>query len=145
MKRKPQSLTVHLRHAAHRVHRAAWMIDSGASALHCGRVLALTRGNTGKIRKLFFSDSMAFEDKNTALRRNLSAADRQQAIRTERFGAEIEKLGEMARRLKAKLENCYIKIKRYTVSVAAEEKKNPGFRQSTRRLRKVRQAKIASR
>jgi hypothetical protein len=55
MKREPQSLTVHLRHAAHRLNRAAWMIDSGASALHCGRVLALTRGNTGKIRKLFFS------------------------------------------------------------------------------------------
>jgi hypothetical protein len=41
MKREPQSLTVHLRHAAHRIHRAAWMIDSGATALHCGRVLAL--------------------------------------------------------------------------------------------------------
>ena len=39
MKREPQS--VHLRYAAHRIHRAAWMIDSGASALHCGRVLAL--------------------------------------------------------------------------------------------------------
>ena len=62
MKREPQSLTVHLRHAAHRIHRAAWMIDSGASALHCGRVLAFTRGNTGKILKLFFSDSAAFED-----------------------------------------------------------------------------------
>ena len=44
MKREPQSLTVHLRHAAHRIHRAVWIIDSGASALHCGRVLALTRG-----------------------------------------------------------------------------------------------------
>jgi hypothetical protein len=121
------------------------MIDSGVSSLHCGRVLALTRGNTGKIRKLFFSDSMAFEDKATALRRNLTAADRQQAMRTERFGAEIEKLGEMARRLKAKLENCYVKIKRYSVSVAAEEKKNPDFRKSTRRLRKGRQAKIAGR
>jgi hypothetical protein len=30
MKREPQSLTVHLRHAAHRIHRAARMIDSGA-------------------------------------------------------------------------------------------------------------------
>jgi hypothetical protein len=33
------------------------------------------------------------------LRRNLSATDRQQAIHTERFRAEIEKLSEMARRL----------------------------------------------
>jgi hypothetical protein len=81
MKREPQSLTEHLRHAAHRIHRAAWIIDSGASALHCGRVLALTRGKTGKIRKLFFSDSMAFEDKATVLRRNLSATDRQTADR----------------------------------------------------------------
>jgi hypothetical protein len=32
MKREPQSLTVHLRHAAHRIDSAAWMIDSGASA-----------------------------------------------------------------------------------------------------------------
>jgi hypothetical protein len=89
------------------------MVDSGATALHCGRVLALTCGNTGKVQRLFFSDSMALEDKATVLRRNLSATDRQQAIRAERFGAEIEKLGEMARRLRAKLENCYVKIKRY--------------------------------
>ena len=144
MKREPQSLTVHLRHAAHRIHRAAWMIDSGASALHCGRVLALTRGNTGKIRKLFFSDSMAFEDKAIVLRKNLSATDRKQATRTERFGAEIEKLGEMARRLRAKLENCYVEIKRYTVSVAAEEKKNPEFRKRNRRPQKVRWSRNAS-
>jgi hypothetical protein len=137
MKREPQSLTVHLRHAAHRIHRAAWMIDSGATALHCGSVLALTRGNTGKIRKLFFLDSMALEDKATVLRRNLSATDRQQAIRTEKFGAEIEKLVEMARGLRVKLENCYVKIKRYAVSVAAEEKKNPEFRKRTRQPRKV--------
>jgi hypothetical protein len=84
-------------------------------------------GNTGKIRKLFFSVSMALEDKATVLRRNLSAADRQQTIRTEKFGAEIEKLGEMARRLRAKLETCYVKLKRCTVSVAAEERKNPEF------------------
>ncbi len=133
MKREPQSLTVHLRHAAHRIHRAAWMIDSGATALHCGRVLALTRGNTGKIRKLFFSDSMAFEDKATVLRRNLGATDRKQAIRTERLEEEIEKLAESARRLRAKLENCYVKIKRYTMSAAREEKKNPEFRKRTLR------------
>ena len=95
------------------------MIDSGASALHCGRVLALTRGNTGKIRKLFFSDSMALEDKATVLRRKLSPTDKQQAIRTERFGAEIEKLGELTQ--------------------------NPDFRKRRRRIRKVRQAKIAGR
>src|SRR6266481_9722889 len=83
MKREPQSLTVHLRHAAHRIHRAAWMVDSGATALHCGRVLALTCGNTGKVQRLFFSDSMALEDKATVLRRNLSATDRQQANRKE--------------------------------------------------------------
>jgi len=38
---------------------------------------------------------------------------------------EIEKLSEMARRLRAKLENCYVEIKQYTVTVAAEEEKNP--------------------
>ena len=113
--------------------------------MHCGRVLALTRRNTGKIRKLFFLDSMALEDKATVLRRKLSPTDKHQAIRTERFGAEIEKLGELTRRLRVKLENCYVKIKRYTVSVAAEEKKNPDFRKRRRRLRKVRQAKIAGR
>jgi hypothetical protein len=144
MKHEPQLLTVHLRHAAHRIRKAAWMIDSGASALHCGRVLALTRGNTGKIRKVFFSDSMAFEDKATVLRRNLSASDRQQAIRTERFGAEIEKLAEMARSLRAKLENCYVEIKRYTMSVAAEEKKNPEFRRRTLRPQKVRRPRKAN-
>jgi hypothetical protein len=119
------------------------MIDSGATALHCGRVPALTRGNTGRIRELFFSDSMVFEDKATVLRKNLSATDRQQAIRTERFGVEIEKLAEMTRRMRAKLENCYLKIKRYTVSVAAEEKKNPEFRKRIRRPQKVRRLRDA--
>lgn len=145
MKREPQSLTVHLRHAAHRIHRAAWMIDSGASALYCGRVLALTRGNTGKVWKLFFSDSMALEDKAAVLQRNLGATDRQQAICTAKFGAEVEKLFEIARRLRAKPENCYDKVKRYTVRVAAEEKKNPEFRERTRRPRNVQRTKIAGR
>jgi hypothetical protein len=121
------------------------MIDSGATALHCGRVLALTRGNTGKIRKLFFSDSMAFEDKATVLRRNLSATDRQQAIRTERLGAEIEKLAERARRLRAKLENCYVKIKRYTVSAATEEKKNPELKKRTRRRQRKARGQVVTR
>ena len=88
---------------------------------------------------------MALEDKATVLRRNLSATDRDQAICTEKFGAEIEKLGEMARRLRAKLENCYVKIKRYTVSVAAEERKNPELRKKTRRRRTMRRTKIAGR
>src|SRR5260221_12702409 len=93
MKREPQSLTVHLRHAAHRIHRAAWMVDSGATALHCGRVLALTCGNTGKGQRLFFSDSMALEDKATGLRRNLSPTDKQKGIRREKFGGGVWKLG----------------------------------------------------
>lgn len=93
------------------------------SALHCGRVLALTRGNAGKIRKVLFSDPMALEDKALVLQRNLSPTDRQQATRSAKFAAEIENLYETAGRLKAKLENCYVKIKRYTVRVAAEEKR----------------------
>jgi len=136
MKRKPQSLTVHLRHAAHRVHRAAWIINDGATALHCGRVLALTREHTGKVRELFFSDSMALEDKAVILHRDLSATDRQQAARTAKLGVEVERLYETARRLSAKLENCYVRIKQYTVRVAAEEKKNPKFRKPAPRPRK---------
>ncbi len=80
---------------------------------------------------------MALENKAAVLQRNLSATDRQQAIRTAQFGAEIEKLYEIAGRLKAKLESCYVKIKRYTVRVAAEEKKNRKFKKRTRRLRKM--------
>jgi hypothetical protein len=49
-----ESLTVHPRSAAHRMTRARWILGSGMTALHCGRVLALTRGNTGKIRKVLF-------------------------------------------------------------------------------------------
>jgi len=133
MKRKPQSLTVHLRHAAHRVHRAAWIINDGAIALHCGRVLALTREHPGKVRELFFSDSMALEDKAVILHKDLSATDRQQAARTAKLGAEVERLYETARRLSAKLESCYVRIKQYTVRVAAEEKKNPKFKRPARR------------
>jgi len=137
MKRKPQSLTVHLRHAAHRVHRAAWIINDGATALHCGRVLALTRGHAGKVRELFFSDSMALEDKAAILHKDLSATDRKQAARTAKLGAEVERLYETARRLSAKLEDCYVRIKQYTVRVAAEEKKNPKLRRTARRPRKA--------
>jgi len=137
MKRKPQSLTVHLRHAAHRVQRAAWLINDGATALHCGRVLALTREHTGKVRELFFSDSMALEDKAVVLQRGLSAADRDQAARTAKLGEEVERLYETARRLSAKLENCYVRIKQYTVWVAAEEKQNSKFRRTARRRRRA--------
>src|SRR5208283_785104 len=34
MKREPQSLRVHLRHAAHRIHRVTWMIDTDANCSH---------------------------------------------------------------------------------------------------------------
>jgi len=107
------------------------------SALHCGRILALTRENTGKVRKLFFSDSMALEDRAVVLQRDLCATDRQQAIRTAKLGAEVERLYETARRLSTKLESCYVRIERYTVRVAAEEKKNPKFGRRARRLRKA--------
>ena len=80
---------------------------------------------------------MALEDKAAVLQRNLSARDRQRAIRTAKFGAEVERLYEMVRRLSAKLENCHVKIKRYTVRVAAEEKKDPRFRKRARRPRKA--------
>jgi len=103
---------------------------------HCGRVLALTREHTGKVRELFFSDSMALEDKAVILHRDLSAMDRQQAACTAKLGAEVERLYETERRLSAKLENCYLRIKQYTVRVAAEEKKNPKFRKTARRSRR---------
>ncbi|MGA9888545.1 MAG: hypothetical protein WBQ31_13680, partial [Candidatus Acidiferrales bacterium] len=106
---------------------------------------ALSRARTRDIRKLFFSDPIALEDRAVVMETKLRSEDRQQAIRTEKFGAEIEKLVEMARRLRVKLENCYVKIKRYTVSVAAEEKKNPEFRKRTRQPRKVPRTKIAVR
>lgn len=123
MKREPQSLTVHLREAGRRINRATSTISRGMVALHCGRVLALTRGNTSKVRKLFFADPMSLEDKAIALERNLSPTDRRQAARCARFVAEIENLYDIAGRLKARLDNCYIKVKRYSVLVAAEEKK----------------------
>jgi hypothetical protein len=137
MQREPQSLTVHLRNAAHRISRAEWIIGSGMTALHCGRVLALTRGNTGKIRKVLFLDPTALEDRAAVLQKNLSPMDRRQAIRSAKFAAEIENLYEIAGRLKAKLENCYVKIKRYTVRVVAEEKKYRKSRKKTPRLRKL--------
>jgi hypothetical protein len=39
--------------------------------------------------------------------------------------------------LRAKQENCYVKIKRYTVRVAADKKKNPEFRKRTRRAGEI--------
>jgi hypothetical protein len=80
---------------------------------------------------------MALEDKAVVLQRDLSVTDRQQAARTAKLGAEVERLYETARRLSAMLENCYIRIKQYTVRVAAEEKKNPKFRKQARRPRKA--------
>jgi hypothetical protein len=79
---------------------------------------------------------MALEDKAVVLQRDLTATDRQQAARTAKLGAEVERLYETARRLSAKLENCYVGIKQYTVRVAAEEKKNPRFRKTARQPRR---------
>ncbi len=92
-------------------------------SLHCARVLALSRGKTRNIRKLFFSDAMALEDRAVVLETNLSREDRQQVTRSAKYGAEIEKLYEMARRLRARLESCYIRVKRYNLRIRAEERK----------------------
>jgi hypothetical protein len=70
------------------------------------------------------SGRWALEDEAAVLQRKLSPKDRQQAIPSAKFATEIENLYEPAGRLKAKLENCYVKITRYTVRIAAEEKKN---------------------
>jgi hypothetical protein len=121
MKPKRESITVHLRKATRRIDRAANVVCDGMISLHCARVLALSRGKTRNIRKLFFSDTVALEDRAVVLERNLRPEDRQQAIRSAQYGAEIEKLYEMARRLRARLESCYIRVKRYNLRVRAEE------------------------
>jgi hypothetical protein len=123
MKPKRESITVHLRKATRRIDRAANLVCDGMISLHCARVLALSRGKTRNIRKLFFSDTVALEDRAVVLERNLRPEDRQQAIRSAQYGAEIEKLYEMARRLRARLESCYIRVKRYNLRVRAEERK----------------------
>ncbi len=51
----------------------------------------------------------------------------------------------MARWLRTNLENCYLQIKRYTVSGAAEERKNPEFRKRTLQPRKVQRREISGR
>lgn len=53
----------------------------------------------------------------------LRPEDRQQAIRCAAYGSEIEKLYEMARRLRARLESCYVRVSRYNLCVLADEKK----------------------
>jgi len=63
MKRKPESITVHLRRAARRIDKAANFVCDGMIKLHCTRVLALSRGRTRDIRKLFFSDPIVLEDR----------------------------------------------------------------------------------
>ena len=123
MKRKRESITVHLRRATRRIDRAANLACDGMISLHCARVLALSRGKTRSIRKLFFSDAIALEDRAVVLETNLSPEDRQQAIRSAKYGAEIEKLYEMARRLRTRLESCYIRVKRYNLRIRAEERK----------------------
>jgi len=123
MKPKRESITVHLRKATRRIDRAANVVCDGMISLHCARVLALSRGKTRNIRKLFFSDAIALEDRAVALERNLRPEDRQQAIRSAKYGAEIEKLYEMARRLRAGLESCYARLKRYNLRVGSEERK----------------------
>jgi hypothetical protein len=126
MKRKPESITVHLKKATHRIDKAANLACGGMISLHCARVLALSRGKSRDIRKLFFSDASALEDRAVALATNLRPVDQQQAIRSAKYGAEIEKLYEMARRLRSRLENCYIRVKRYNIRSANEKKKISG-------------------
>ncbi len=123
MKSKPQSITVHLRRATRRIDKAANLACDGMISLHCARVLALSQGKTRYIRKLLFSDAIALEDRAVVLETNLRPQDRQQAIRSAKYGAEIEKLYEMARRLRARLESCYIRVKRYNLRIRAGERK----------------------
>ena len=123
MKRKPESITVHLRRATRRIDKAANIVCEGMIGLHCARVLALSRGKTRYIRKLFYSDPIALEDRAIVMETKLRPEDRQQAIRCATYGAEIEKLYEMARRLRSRLETCYSRVKRYNHRIASQEKK----------------------
>jgi hypothetical protein len=52
MKRKPESIAVHLRGATRKVDKAAHMVCDSTIALHIARVLALSRGKTRYIRNL---------------------------------------------------------------------------------------------
>jgi hypothetical protein len=72
--------------------------------LHCARILVLSRGRTRYIREPFFSDPIALEDRAVVMETKLRPEDRQQAIRCAAYGAEIEKLYEMPRGLRSKLE-----------------------------------------
>ena len=67
MKRKPESITVHLRKATRGIGKAANVVCDGMIKLHCARVVALSRGRTRGIRKLFFSDPVALEDRAVVL------------------------------------------------------------------------------
>lgn len=136
MKRKPESITVHLRRATRRVDNAANAVCDGMIKLHCARVLALSRGRSRDIRKLFFSDPIALEDRAVILETKLRPEERQQAIRCARYGAEIEKLYEMAKRLRSKLESCYIRVKRYNLHVVAAEKKKDRLHNRHLRVRR---------
>jgi len=135
MKRKPESITVHLRKATRKIDKAANMVCDGMIKLHCARVLALSRGRTRDIRKLFFCDPIALEDRAAVLETKLRPQDRQQASRCAAYGAEIERLYEMAKRLRSKLEGCYIRVKRYNLRVVADEKKKARVRKRHLRVR----------
>ena len=108
MKREPQSLTVHLRDAAHRISRAEWIIGSGMTALwprcraHAQEYRQAPQsfvpspyGPRRQGRGSFKEISVLRTDGRPSSPRNL-----RQRWRT---------FMKIAGRLKAKLENCYAK------------------------------------
>jgi hypothetical protein len=64
---------------------------------------------------------MGLEDRAALLSKKSQCYGQTAGHAVREICAEMENLYEIAGRLKAKLENCYVKIKRYTVRVAAEE------------------------
>lgn len=104
-------------------------------ALGIEPLLALSRGRARDIRKLFFSDPIALEDRAVVLETKLRPEDRQQAIRCAAYGVEIERLYEMAKRLRSNLESCYIRVKRYNLRVVADEKNKDRVHKRQSRVR----------
>ena len=103
MKRRPDSLTIHLRKAVRKLDQVAHALCDEQIASHIAYVLTVSRGDKRQIRRLFRGDSTSSDDKSVELEGKLPPRERYRAVRQTTYGAELESLYEWTKRLRGSL------------------------------------------
>jgi hypothetical protein len=119
-RRKPVPPTHHLKTALRRIDKIVWKLHDEQLAAYIAYVLAVSKGETPEIRKLFSAKFAAFGDLAAEMERKLPPKERLRAIRLATYESEMEALHDAAKRLESDMAAAYIKQTRFKIGAPDE-------------------------